>query len=122
MDKNRGREFATMSDDERRKFAQEEEGNASDMAEALEFGDPRQANRMGRHYGSLREEIADPDGRDGASALLDDQAHYRRVERFAAWRGDNDSMVPAYGEDMTAERWDDLDSVPRRGRVNVGRT
>lgn len=37
--------------------------------------------------------------------------------------GDNDSMARAYGEDMTAEGWDDLDSVlRRRPGVNVGRT
>lgn len=42
MAKNLGREFATMSEDERRKFAREKEGE------------------LGRQYGSLREEIAIP--------------------------------------------------------------
>jgi uncharacterized membrane protein len=122
MAKNLGREFATMSEDERRKFAQEEEGNASDAVEALEFGDPRNSGRLGRQYGSLRQEIADPDSRDGVSALLDDNAHYRRVERSAARRGENNSMARAYGKDMAAEGWD-LESVPWRGRgANVGRS
>jgi hypothetical protein len=81
MAKNLGREFATMSEDERRRFALEEGGNASDTPEELDFDDPRDPDHMGKQYGSLKEEVADPDNRDGASALLDDEAHNREVER-----------------------------------------
>lgn len=86
MAKNLGREFATMSDDERRKFALKQ---TDDMGEApeLDFDDPRDADRMGKQYGSLKEEIADPDNRDGTSALLDDEAHQRNVERQRRSRG-----------------------------------
>ena len=81
MAKNLSREFATMSDDERRKFALEEGGKAPDTPDELDFDNPRDADRMGKQYASLREEVADPDNRDGAGALLDDEAHNRNVER-----------------------------------------
>jgi hypothetical protein len=81
MTKNDGREFATMTDEERKRFALEHGGAApEDAGEELELGDPRDPDRMGRHYGSLKEEIADPDARDGTAALLDDEEHERRVE------------------------------------------
>jgi hypothetical protein len=34
---------------------------------------------MGPHYGSLKEEIADPEHRDGLAAQLDDEEHERAV-------------------------------------------
>ena len=81
MAKNLGREFATMSEDERRKYALEEGGDAPDTPEALDFDDPRNPDRMGKQYGSLKAEVADPDNRDGTSALLDDDTHNRTVEQ-----------------------------------------
>jgi hypothetical protein len=63
-----------MSDDERRDFAREEGGAAPEIPDELAFEDPRDPDRMGKRYGSLRAEIADPDSRDGASALLNDKA------------------------------------------------
>jgi hypothetical protein len=42
MAKNLGREFATMSEDERRKFALEEGGKAPETPEELDFDDPRE--------------------------------------------------------------------------------
>lgn len=82
MTKNDGREFATMTDEERKRFALEHGGTAPDDAgDELELDDPRDPDRMGRHYGSLAEEIADPDARDGTAALLDDEEHERRVEK-----------------------------------------
>ena len=88
MVKNLSREFATMSDDERRKFALEEEGGNRELPAELEFDNPRNEDRMGRHYGSLSEEIADPEHRDGAAAELDDTAH-QRGEIPAADESDN---------------------------------
>ena len=41
---------------------------------------------MGQHYASPKEEVADPEHRDGMSALLDDEQHQRAV-RKAATRG-----------------------------------
>ena len=81
MAKNLGREFATMSEDERRKYALEESGKAPETPDALDFDDPRNPDRMGKQYGSLKKEVADPDNRDGASALLDDQTHNRAAKR-----------------------------------------
>jgi hypothetical protein len=79
MAKNLGREFATMSEDERRRFALERgtEGETETAADELELGDPRDDDHMGRQYSSLQAEIADPDARDGQAALLDDEAHQR---------------------------------------------
>lgn len=49
--KNVGREFATMDDDERRRFAQEpvRDPDGDRVHELSYFDDPRDADRMGRH-------------------------------------------------------------------------
>jgi hypothetical protein len=68
-----------MSEEERRRFAlQEEEGTSEHPAE-LTFDEPRNEDKMGPHYSSIRQEVADPDERDGMSALLDDEEHQRAV-------------------------------------------
>ena len=41
MAKNLGREFATMDEDERRRFAMEPDGGTDAVREELDFGDPR---------------------------------------------------------------------------------
>ena len=83
--KNLSRKFATMTDEERRRFEQEQgrtaAGNEDDAADELELDEPRDEDRMGRHYPSLDAEIADPDNRDGAAATLDDAAHRRAVDK-----------------------------------------
>jgi hypothetical protein len=84
MAKNLSRKFATMSEDERRQFALEEaEGTAEHPAE-LVFDEPRDAESMGPQYSNIREEVADPEHRDGMSALLDDDQHERAVREAAA--------------------------------------
>jgi len=88
MAKNLGREFATMSDDERRRFALEEEEGNRELPAELSFDEPRKEDNMGRQYASLREEVADPEHRDGMSAQLDDQEHERAVEDAASRRDD----------------------------------
>ena len=81
MARNVSREFATMSDEERRRFALEGgTGEAETSAEELELGDPRDEDQ-GRQYPSLKAEVADPDARDGEAALLDDEAHRRAEKR-----------------------------------------
>lgn len=81
MTKNDGREFATMTDEERKRFALDHSATAPEEAgDELDLEDPRDPDKMGRHYGSLKEEIADPDARDGTAALLDDEEHERNVE------------------------------------------
>lgn len=77
MARNQSRRYATMSEDERRRFAQEHPP-ADDTAEQLEFGDPRTEDAEGKQYATPGDEVADPDERDGMSALLDDKEHKRR--------------------------------------------
>ena len=84
--KNLGRKFATMTDEERRRFEQEQGRSAGGdedeaAADELELDEPRNEDRMGRHYGSLDAEVADRDNRDGDAATLDDTAHRRAVEQ-----------------------------------------
>lgn len=80
MVKNLSREFATMSEEERLRFAQQESEGTDDRPTELDFEEPRDADNMGSHYASLKDEVADPERRDGAAALLDDEAHERAVQ------------------------------------------
>jgi hypothetical protein len=83
MAKNLGRKFATMSEDERRRFALEEDEGSREHTAELSFEEPRDPDNMGPQYSSLREEVADPEHRDGMSALLDDEQHERAVQEAA---------------------------------------
>ena len=80
MAKNLGREFATMSEDERRRFALEHPEETEDSPAELEFDDPRDEDKMGRQYPTLEAEVAAPENRDGMSAQLDDGEHERKIE------------------------------------------
>jgi hypothetical protein len=88
MAKNLSREFATMSEDERRRFALQEEAGTEDQPAELDFQEPRNEDKMGPQYSSVREEVADPEHRDGMSAVLDDEEHQRNVERTASRQSD----------------------------------
>jgi hypothetical protein len=88
MAKNLGRKYATMSEDERRNFALEEEEGSRELPAELAFGEPRNEERMGQHYASPKEEIVDPEHRDGLSALLDDEQHQRAVREAATRKPD----------------------------------
>jgi hypothetical protein len=79
MAKNLSRKYATMTEEERLRFAQEESEGTKDRPTELDFEEPRNAEHMGHHYGSLKEEIADPEHRDGLAAQLDDEGHERAV-------------------------------------------
>jgi hypothetical protein len=83
MAKNLGRKFATMSDDERRRFALEEEEGTRELPAELSFDEPRDEDKMGEQFSSIHEEVADPEHRDGMGALLDDARHQRAVEKAA---------------------------------------
>lgn len=83
MAKNLSRKYATMSEEERLRFAQEESEGADDRPRELDFEEPRDGDRMGPHFANLKEEVADPDHRDGLAALLDDEAHERAVRKQA---------------------------------------
>ena len=69
MAKNLGREFATMDEDERRRFAMEAEDGTDSAPAELDFENPRD------------EGGADEDDRDGTAALLDEEQHRRAVSR-----------------------------------------
>jgi hypothetical protein len=86
MAKNLGRKFATMDEDERREFGGQEEEGTRELPAELEFDEPRLDENMGPQYGSLKAEVADPEHRDGMSALLNDEQHRRAVEREARRR------------------------------------
>ena len=47
MAKNLGRKFATMSDDERRRFALEEEEGTRELPAELSFDEPRDEEKLG---------------------------------------------------------------------------
>jgi hypothetical protein len=81
MARNKAQEFATMDEDERKDLAGDAAGQSA--GNELAFDDPRDADKMGRQYASMRDEVADPDERDGDAANLDDAAHRRAVAREA---------------------------------------
>ena len=86
MTRNLSRKFATMSEDERARFELEESEGTKDRPAELDFEEPRNPERMGAHYASPKDEIADPEHRDGMAALLDDEAHDRAVSKEARKR------------------------------------
>ncbi|HET8648680.1 MAG TPA: type 1 glutamine amidotransferase domain-containing protein [Gemmatimonadales bacterium] len=85
MAKNRGKEYATMSEDERDALAGEPAPPDGERGEVdIPADGPREADRMGRHYGNIEQEYADPDNRDGQAAELDMAEHERRVAQQEA--------------------------------------
>jgi hypothetical protein len=75
MGENLGSRFARMTEEERRRFAleQEEAAEAAEVArEEVEFDDPRRDHARTK---------ADLEDRDGAAAQLDEQQHERKVEQ-----------------------------------------
>jgi hypothetical protein len=72
------REFATMTDEERRRFALERDGTTDE----LDLHDPRDpSEHAGNQSATPADEAANPDSRDGEAALLDDRAHQRHIEK-----------------------------------------
>jgi hypothetical protein len=86
MAKNLGRKYATMSEDERRRFAQEEDAGSRELPAELSFDEPRDEDRMGPQFSSIRQETADPEHRDGMGALLNDEQHEEAVQAEASKR------------------------------------
>ena len=89
MGENLSRKFATMSEEERRRYALEQEeagaGDATEEAtEELEFGEPR--GDPGRTRANLED-------KDGTGALLDEEEHARRV-REQAQKRDREGREP----------------------------
>jgi hypothetical protein len=67
MTKNLSREFATMSDDERRRFALQEGEGTDDQPAELEFENPRNEEHMGQQPQKLSVEDADSTLSEGES-------------------------------------------------------
>lgn len=89
MAKNLSRKFATMSEDERRRFAQEESEGTVGRPVDLDFEEPRDADHIGAHFASPKEEFADPEHRDGLSARLDGKQHERAVRKSRKASGES---------------------------------
>jgi hypothetical protein len=78
MVRNLSREFAGMTDEERRRFALEQGGGTDE----LDLHDPRDpTEHAGNQSAAPRNEDPDPDSRDGEAALLDERAHARNIEK-----------------------------------------
>jgi hypothetical protein len=82
MGENLGSRFATMTEEERRRYALEQEraAEAQETSEAdqeLEFGEPRHDHARTR---------ADLEDKDGTGALVDEEQHARRVRKQARTR------------------------------------
>ena len=86
MAKNLGRKYATMSEDERRRFALEEDEGTRELPPEVTLEEPRDEEHMGQHFANPRDEFADPEHRDGMSALLDDEQHERALQEWATRR------------------------------------
>ena len=77
MAENLGGKFATMSEEERRRFALEQDRTDQEQTGELEFDDPRSDHTRTK---------ADQEDRDGPGALVDDRQHEERVREQARTR------------------------------------
>jgi len=77
MAENLGGKFATMSEEERRRFVLEQNRTDEERAAELEFDDPRSDHSRTK---------ADQEDRDGPGALVDDRQHRERVREQARAR------------------------------------
>jgi hypothetical protein len=103
MAKNLGRKYATMSEDERRAFAQEEDQGTRELPPEVAFDDPRDPDHEGRQFATPSEEFADPEHRDGTSALLDDEQHKRAVQDRATQRKRVDDAAENGAGEMSSD-------------------
>ncbi len=74
MAENLGGRFATMSEEERRRFALEHGGEADAPVEEIALGDPR------KDHPTTKANLED---RDGEGALVDEAQHAQRVREEA---------------------------------------
>ena len=98
MAKNLGRKYGTMSEEERRQFALEEDEGTRELPPEVTLEEPRNEDRMGQHFATPGEEFADPEHRDGMSALLDDQQHEKAVHDWATQRKRADDSLDTDAE------------------------
>jgi hypothetical protein len=79
MARNISQDYATMDEDERRRFGQRAP-NGEGPSE-LDFTEPRDADNQGHSQVAEEVEAADPEHRDGLAAQLDDTSHEKGVRR-----------------------------------------
>ena len=79
MARNISRDYATMDEDERRRFAQLP--NEGEAPEELDLEEPRDESGQGHSQIDQEREAADPEHRDGMAAELDDARHEKRARR-----------------------------------------
>lgn len=79
MARNISKDYATMDDDERRRFAQRAPGG--DGPDELDFIEPRDEDNQGHSQVAQEEEKVDPEHRDGLATQLDEASHDKRVRR-----------------------------------------
>ena len=79
MARNISQDYATMDEDERRRFAQR--APSGEGPSELDFTEPRDEENQGHSQVAQEEETADPEHRDGLAAQLDDAAHEKRIRR-----------------------------------------
>ena len=79
MARNISQDYATMDEDERRRFAQR--GPAGEGPAELEFSEPRDEENQGHSQVAQEAEADDPEHRDGLAAQLDDVSHEKRARR-----------------------------------------
>ena len=80
MARKQSQDYATMDEDERRRFAGEPPADAETPGE-LEFGEPRDEENRGHSQLDQVEESGDPEHRDGLATQLDDEKHARKARR-----------------------------------------
>lgn len=74
MAKNLGAEFATMDEDERRKFGGKGTTGSAGQAQELDFDEPRDPDRMGEHAGPRSEKRREQDRMEIAETGADPDA------------------------------------------------
>jgi hypothetical protein len=79
MARNQAQDYATMDDDERRRFTGEPP--AGDEPSELDFEEPRDEDNQGHSQVDRDTEVGDPEHRDGLAAQLDDEAHADAARR-----------------------------------------
>lgn len=79
MARNQAKDYATMDEDERRRFTGAPP--AGESPGELDFEEPRDEGNRGHSQLDREEEAEDPEHRDGLAAQLDDDAHADAAHR-----------------------------------------
>ena len=90
MARNTSRDYALMTDEERRRFAAEHQ---TEEPAPMDFDDPRKMENQGHSQIDQEEEKEDEEHRDGPAAQLDEEAHDEAVEEEDC--GDCEEPPPA---------------------------